>query len=146
MECKKVHEKLIFYSYDELNSFENEGIKTHLQNCENCYNLYTELEATINLIKKKKNLEPNPFLYTRIKQKLEVIENEKNQPVFSPAFIKVLQPVFLLFLLAISLISGIELGNTFEIKQQEEISMSQTTEFYFNDFHQEKLEVLLLND
>ena len=146
MKCKIVHKRLIFYSNGELNSSENEEISTHLTNCKKCYNLYTELETTLNLINKKKNLSPNPFLYSRIRQKLDNIESEKNQSVFNPVFKKVLQPVLLSCLLAIVLFSGIKLGNTYEIKEQEKFSVSQTTEFYFNDFQQEKLEVLLFNE
>lgn len=146
MECKKIHKKLIFYAYDELNSVENKAIKTHLQNCKNCTHIYSELESTLNLIKTQKNIETNPFLYTRIKQKMELIENKKDQPVFNASFTKLLQSSFFLLLLAIGIISGIELGNTVEVNQQEELSISQTTESYFIDFHQEQLEFLLLND
>lgn len=146
MKCKTVHKKLIFYINKEINNTENEEIKTHLQNCENCFDLYTELEATLNLIKKKKTLEPNPFLYTRIKQKLKDIESEKKRVIFNPVYKKVLQPVLLSFFLAASLFSGIKLGNIYEIKQQEQLSVSQTTEFYFNDLEQERSEVLLLNE
>lgn len=146
MKCKIVHKKLIFYSTGELNNSEKEGISTHLKNCENCHNLYNELESTLNLVEKKKTLEPNPFLYTRIKQKLDNLENEKSQTVFNPVYKKVLQPVFLSFILAIGLFSGVKLGNTFVMDQEEKLSVSRTTEFYFNDFEQEKLETFLLNE
>lgn len=146
MTCKLVQKKMIFHLNGELNSSENAEIKTHLQNCENCYNLYVELETTLNLIEKKKTIESNPFLYTRIKQKLDDLESKKDRTAINPIYKKILQPVFLSFLLAIGLYSGVKLGNTFDIKQQDKLSVLQTTEFYFNDLQQEKLELLLLND
>ncbi len=146
MKCKLVQNKLIFYSNGDLSSSENKEIKTHLQNCENCYALYTELETTLILIENKKTIEPNPFLYSRIKQKLDNLESKKEQATFNPVYKKILQPVILSFLLVIGLYSGVRLGNTFSIKQQDILSVSQTTEFYLNDLQQEKLEVLLLND
>lgn len=146
MKCKTVHKKLIFYINDEFIGSENEEIKNHLKNCEKCCNLHTELKTTLNLIEKKKTVKPNPFLYTRIKQKLNEIESEKRQIVFKPVYKKILQPVLLSFLLAGGLFFGIKLGNTYETIQQKDNSVSQTTEFYFNDFKQENLEVLLLKE
>ena len=146
MKCKTVHKKLIFYINDELKGSENKEINNHLKNCKNCISLFTELETTLALIEKRKPVKTNPYLYTRIKQRLEDIENEKKQSVFKSVFKKVLQPVLLSFLLAMGLFSGIKLGNTYEIKQQEQLQESQTTEFYFNDFEQENIEILLLNE
>ena len=146
MNCKTVFEKLISYSNGELNDPENEMLKTHLENCRSCNNLYTELETTLNLIEKKKTLEPNPFLYTRIKQRLDAIEHGTDRPVFIPIYKKVFQPVLLSFLLVSGMFLGIKLGNICVTNHHVKISESQTTEFYFNDFQQEKLEVLLLTE
>lgn len=146
MNCKTVSEKLISYSNGELSSSENDILKTHLENCGSCYHLYTEIETTLNLIEKRKTLEPNPFLYTRIKQRLDAIESGTDRPVFIPVYRKVLQPVLLSFLLASGVFFGIKLGNICALNHQEKYSKSQTTEFYFNDFQQEKLEVLLLSE
>lgn len=146
MNCKTVSKNLISYSNGELSNSENEIIKTHLKNCESCYNIYTEFEATLNLIEKKKTITPNPFIYTRIKQRLNNIENGVGQSGFRPVYRKVLQPVLLSFLLVSGVFIGIQLGNTYEIPRQEKLANQQTTEFYFNDLQQEKLEVLLLNE
>jgi predicted anti-sigma-YlaC factor YlaD len=146
MKCKIAHKKLIFYSAGKLNDAENEEIKTHLQTCDNCHNLYIELKSTLILVEKKKTLEPNPFLYTRINEKLANLESEKDQAVITPVYKKVLQPIFFTFLLAIGLFSGVKLGNTVIIDYQNKLSVPHITAFYFNDFQQEKLEVFLLNE
>ncbi|MCD4792421.1 MAG: zf-HC2 domain-containing protein [Bacteroidales bacterium] len=146
MKCKNIHKKLIFFINDELTGSINEEIKIHLKGCKKCNNIYTALETTLNLVGKKKTIKPNPFLYTRIKQKLNEIEIEKKQAVFNPVYKRVLQPVFLSLLLAAGIFTGIKLGSSYEIKQQKNKSVSQTTEFYFNDFNQEKLEIVLLKE
>ena len=145
MKCKSVHKKLIFYIDKELVQSEHDFIDNHLLECETCLHLYNELLASFNLIEKKKVLKPNPFLYTRIKQSLD--NQAKNElRVLKPAYVRVLQPVLLTFVLMISVFSGIKLGSTYEIKSPENSTISQTTEFYFNDIQQEKLEAFLLND
>ncbi|MEA3450852.1 MAG: zf-HC2 domain-containing protein [Bacteroidota bacterium] len=146
MKCKTAHKKLTHYFNNELSVAEDEAIKNHLKNCENCYNLYSELKTTYNLIEKKETLKPNPFLYTRINQQLINIKNKENQPVFIPAYRKVLQTVLLSFVILIAVGAGIKLGSLSGIQQEEKILVSPTTEFYFNDLGQEKIEVFLLNE
>lgn len=146
MNCKTVSEKLISYSNRELSVSENELLKTHLENCGSCQTLYAELEATLNLIEKRKSVKPNPFLYTRIKQRLEATEHRTNHPVYIPVYKKIVQPVLLSFLLVSGIFIGIKLGNICVSNQPSGLSKSQTTEFYFNDFQQEQLEVLLLSE
>jgi len=146
MNCKTVSEKFISYSNGELSSLENEIVKTHLENCGSCYALFVELETTLNLIEKRKSLDPNPFLYTRIKQNLDAIERRADRPMFVPVYKKILQKVLLSFLLVAGVFFGIKLGNICMSNQVVIFSKSQTTEFYFNDFQQEKLEVLLLSE
>lgn len=146
MKCKTANKKLILYFNNELSVAEDEAIKNHLKNCENCYNLYSDLKTTYNLIEKKETLKPNPFLYTRINQQLINIKNKENQPVFIPAYRKVLQTVLLSFVILIAVGAGIKLGSLSGIQQEEKILVSPTTEFYFNDLGQEKIEVFLLNE
>jgi len=146
MKCKKANKKLTLYFNNELSVAEDEAIKNHLKNCENCYNLYSELKTTYNLIGKKETLKPNPFLYTRINQQLINIKNKENQSVLIPAYRKVLQTVLLSFVILIAVGAGIKLGSLSGIQQGKKILVSQTTEFYFNDLGQEKIEVYLLNE
>ena len=144
MKCKTINRKLILYFNNELSDSQKKEIKKHLENCEDCYKLYSELEMTFNLIEKKEVLKPNPFLYTRISQKLIDIKSQKSLSIFSPVYKKILQPVLLSFVLVIGLFLGVKLGSINEIEQKEQLFVSHTTEFYFNDLDQERLEVLLL--
>ena len=146
MKCKTANKKLTLYFNNNLSVAQNEAIKNHLKNCESCYNLYSELKTTYNLIEKKETLKPNPFLYTRINQQLVNIKNIENQPIFIPAYKKVLQTVLLSFVILIAVGGGIKLGSLSGIQQEKQILVSQTTEFYFNDLGQEKIEFFLLRN
>ncbi len=79
-------------------------------------------------------------------QNLDAIERRADRPMFVPVYKKVLQKVLLSFLLVAGVFFGIKLGNICMSNQVVIFSKSQTTEFYFNDFQQEKLEVLLLSE
>ncbi len=144
MKCKTVHKKLFLYIDNETTDSENVKINNHLQSCENCKQLYYDLKTTLNIINEQETLKPNPFLYTRIKQKLDVIEDKRKQNIFVPVYKKILQPVLLSFLLIVGFFFGIKIGNTYETKKYEDISLK--TELYFDDFQQEEIEILLLNE
>ncbi len=146
MKCKTANKKLTPYFNNELSVEQNKTIKNHLKNCESCYNLYSELKTTYDLIEKKETLKPNPFLYTRINQQLINIKNKENQSIFIPVYKKVLQTVLLSFVILIAVGGGIKLGSLSRIQQEKQLLVSQTTEFYFNDLGQEKIEVFLLNE
>ncbi len=144
MKCRTVNKNLVQYYNKELSVAKDEAIRNHIKNCTSCYRLYRELEATYNLIEKKEVLKPNPFLYTRINQKLENIKNGKNQPYFIPVYKKVLQPILLSFFILIGIVGGIKLGNISAAQPEKQLLVSQTTEFYLNDLKQEKIEAFLL--
>ncbi|NPA67530.1 MAG: hypothetical protein GXO50_02865, partial [Chlorobi bacterium] len=104
---------------------------------------YENLKNTYELSDKIPRLEPNPFLYTRIKSKLEEYEKQKNKYRTYPG---ILQPVFISLMLIIAVLSGIKLGSLDKINSDKSLYVSHTTEYYFNDLAQENAEVLLLND
>ncbi len=144
MNCKSVNKKLIFYIDNETSKSEHEEIQAHLKSCKKCSALYYELKTTLKLIGERKTPEPNPFLYTRIKQELE--RRKSREKFYNFSLNRVLQPVFLSFLLILGVAGGIKLGSMYETKQNNQNVISQTTEFYLNDFEQEKIEAFLLNN
>lgn len=146
MNCKSVQSKLIFFSDGELDSNESAIVSEHLNSCSSCSNLYNELIISLGLIKKKKTLEINPFLYTRIQQQLDVIKNGKVQVSKNRGFKRLVQPVFLSILLIAGIWSGVQLGNIAEMDQQQNQTVSYADEFYFDGLEQENIEACLLND
>jgi anti-sigma factor RsiW len=146
MNCKDARNKMIFYAEGELKNPERDQLVQHLTTCSQCALLYQQLDNTLNLADKRETLEPNPFLYTRIREKLDAIEQGFKETAGVPAYQKILRPLALTLVLFLGLYAGNRLGNFYDTKQQEQLTTSLTTEFFINDMEQEKLEVLLLND
>ena len=144
MNCQEVKRKMIFYSDGELSDAESRAFRAHLDDCNECAHLYNELQSTISLTGKRKRLESNPFLFTRIEEKLEAMENRTPRQV--PVYRRVLQPVSLSLMVAAGLYLGILLGNAYNAAENENQLNGFTTEYYLNDFQQEDIEYWLLNE
>lgn len=68
--------------------------------------IQNEIEKTMGLLNKKESLQPNPYLYTRIQQKL----NEKPKKEFS--IFSILKPAFFTALLALNITTAIWYTNS----------------------------------
>ncbi len=146
MNCDQINKMFIPYSEGELSSRESEEVSTHLQSCKSCSAIYSELQSTYDLIDRRKELEPNAFLYTRIKQQLENEELRERGVVKVSILKKILQPVMVTMVLTFAVFSGIKLGNTYKQKTENRVIVERTTEYYLNDMQQESLEMAILND
>ncbi len=145
MNCNKTDKYLNSYIDGEL-SFEiaNE-IKIHLQNCERCHNLHSELQSTLILINRRKTAEPNPFIFTKIKTRLEELSNTKEQREIT-ILKKVIQPIVLSIILITAIFSGVKLGSAYEQANNSKVAGVKTTEYYLNDMCQERLEMIILTE
>ncbi len=145
MKCKTVNKNLILYFNNEISEEKKNVIQNHLKTCNACYRLYSELEATYNLIGTTEKLSPNPFLYTSINQKLINLKNKENKIFLIPGSKNALQTALMSFFIIIAVVGGILLGNLTETHSKKQVLISKTTEYYFNDLSQEKIETFLLN-
>lgn len=146
MKCKEVNKKLVSYINNELSNTENENVKSHLESCAICNEIVVELQNTMNLFDDRITLQPNPFLYTRILQELNILHTVQDNNGFLPVFKRVLLPVIFSLLLIFSVFLGITLGNIYETNQQEKETSLLTIEYFFNDLEQETVEVSLLKE
>lgn len=146
MKCKNFHKKMIFYIDGELTAPENSVIDQHLKTCNDCSLLFSELKSCYKLIENKETLKPNPFLYTRIKQNIENIEQALSLKELKPVYMRIIQPVLIACLLVTGISFGILLGNSYDNTPQKNKSIASTNEFYMNDFQSEELEINLLNE
>jgi predicted anti-sigma-YlaC factor YlaD len=142
MNCKTVQNKMTAYRAEVLEKEVMSEITGHIEGCAACQKIYAELNETLNLIDKRKRLDENPYLYTRIKQRLE------SEKILKPksAFKRILQPAFLSLLILFSVYFGIQLGLSYQIDSVENELTETSTSYYFNDMEHENIEVLLLND
>lgn len=71
MNCTEVEKLLWFYAEGTLPESSVPRVKEHLQQCSACSALHSELKNTLQLFEAEKQVTANPFLYTRVLQKLE---------------------------------------------------------------------------
>lgn len=88
-----------------------------------------------NSFEQRNGLEPNPFLYTRIEQRIEEIENPSYEK--KHISVQVLQPILMSLLIAVALFGGIKIGNL--SSSSEQVYEEYTTEYLLNDMEQEYL-------
>lgn len=146
MNCNKIDKYLNSYIDGKLSSEMANEIKTHLQNCERCHNLHSELQSTLMLVNKRKTAEPNPFIYTRIKTRLEELSNTKEQRESITILKKIFQPIVLTIILITAIFSGVKLGSAYEQANNSKVAGVKTTEYYLNDMCQERLEMIILTE
>jgi predicted anti-sigma-YlaC factor YlaD len=113
MNCTEINKNLIFYIEGDLSFEKGKIIKMHLEKCSKCKHLYNEMEKTLGTIKNEKKIEVNPFFYTRIKAKMEDVQESSFSPVFRPTFMRILQTSAAVVLIAIGVYSGIMIGDNF---------------------------------
>lgn len=145
MKCKEIHKNLIFYIDGDLSSKKNKEIEEHLLSCAKCSKLYNEIKSTISVIENEKNIETSPFLYTRIKQRLDDINENSTKMVFVTQPKKILQPALITFIIALGIFFGVTIGNSFPI-QNNNIADTQSEQYLINDLQQEHVEYFLLNN
>ncbi|MCF8303491.1 MAG: zf-HC2 domain-containing protein [Bacteroidales bacterium] len=109
MKCREVHNKIYFFIDNDLAEEEASHIREHIGQCDSCRHLYEEMMATVSVIEREKQVEINPFFYTRLQQHIQ-----NNEPVYvrKPSLIRSLQwiPAALVI---IGLVIGIILGNAY---------------------------------
>lgn len=101
MNCKDIENRIIFYVENRLTDVESKSIEQHISECTSCKMKYDIIKAAYNTIEDEKNIQVNPFISTRILQK---IEESKRPKVFVK---KVLQPA----IIGLTMIMGIWFGN-----------------------------------
>ena len=146
MNCKEVNKNLIFYVEGELQPEKEMELQEHLKDCHDCNILFLNLKETMATIAQEKSILPNPFLYTRLQEKISNLEESRKIFVFKPEFIKILQSVTLSLLLVLGVVFGISMGNSIQYQTPGQSMVYQSDEFYLNDLQQETIESFLLTE
>ena len=90
-----------------------------------------EVEKTLAMFDKKTDLKPNPYFYTRVKQRIE----EKRKPKYSVAAI--LKPAFFTMLLVLNVTTVVWYTNTDSIVTISE-TKTELADILKNDFNLDK--------
>ncbi len=139
MNCKTIHNKLIFFVEKSLSNEEMVNIQNHLNKCNNCFFFSEELKTTLEIIKTEKAATINPFFYTQIKARLE---NETIQ--HNHFYRRLLQPVLLSILLLLGIYSGIRIGQQPNILKHTANITEQEVIPFLNELDNEPLENFLI--
>ncbi|MHC1708592.1 MAG: anti-sigma factor [Bacteroidales bacterium] len=139
MNCTQVKNNLWFYAEKSLSQEKMKEVEEHLGICSSCALLAVEFVKTDDLLQRSKRVSANPYLYTRILQRLENETTPKRQ--FSiPLLIRNLSFVAVAVLTGVLL--GINLINhtswTENIYSAENITyQEEVNEFWVGDFYDE---------
>jgi len=144
MKCNKLHMDLIFFVESSLTPERKNEINYHLSECDTCRKFVNELIYSLEIIEKEKRIETNPFLYSRIHNKINNYEKSTN--TFLVFALKILRPVFVILLLLSGIFSGIKLGSSYSSKYADEDSELQIITYYLNDLQHEPVETILLSE
>lgn len=144
MKCKTVHNNLIFFLEKELPVLEMKQVQEHLDACPDCALFAEEMKKTLSILETENATENNPFLYTRIKAKLENQEEAERIQLSRPILIRVLQPVAFSVLLLLGIYGGMKMGNVgSKVPETSVISDDEMIPFW-NGMDSEPIESFLL--
>lgn len=138
MNCKSIDKKMVFYLEGGLSVAEQQIVSQHIAHCADCAAKLEYLRTSFQLLETVKTTEVKPFLFTRIKARMET----RHQTVRR----WVLAPLAVASVLAVGLVFGVVIG-----KMTLTPSLSTTVVDYnvadlFNDAQMESSAYKLLND
>ncbi len=144
MECKTIHNDLIFFLEGDLPSEKARQIEMHLNECSSCAAFAEEMKKTLGILETEKSPAVNPFFYTRLKAKLENREPEESSVFKRVVLARVLQPVLFSILLIIGIYSGIKIGQPSPVKVFSTTQFDQEAVPYLNEMETESIETFLM--
>ena len=99
---------------------EYKKFEDHYPTCNDCSRIVSEFQTLLSLIERKKSDEPNPFLQTRILQRLDSHLEQVNK-TSSPVYQRILRPVSLSFLFLTAILIGLLIVNPWGIQLTDDI-------------------------
>ena len=138
MNCNEVKNKMIFFLEGSLSDSDCQLTKKHILECNECKLYSSRIENMLEIINKQKNIEPKPFLYTRLLARIE--NKEKNKAIF---YRKVLQPIIISAIVLFAIFGGFTIGKSYTTTS---VSTQISETYYWNDFSQEPIEKAILTD
>lgn len=142
MNCKTVHNKLIFFLENELPVSEMKQVEQHLESCSECALFLKEMQLSFSILEDEKVHEQNPFFYTRVKARLENMDAK--QVVGQAIFARVLQPLAFSVILLLGVYGGIKLGQPHKTELASSTLSEQQMVPYLNGMDAEPIEAFLM--
>ena len=109
MNCQLCQKELEAYREGILPSDMKTQVESHLETCEKCKQIYSLQILADKVIITEKELDPDPFLVTRVMAQIENLEEQEYESGIM--LTRILRPVMVTILLAGAVFFGILLGN-----------------------------------
>jgi len=127
MDCTFINNNLFALAEDHLPATERALAKEHIAGCATCSARVSSFSAIMEVIEKDRKTEPNPFLSTRILQKMESQGAAANYNIFL-RIPRVLQPALAAVLILLAVLTGFFAG-----KQGKQLSQVPAYERTLNE-------------
>ena len=121
IDCSFIRNNLFSYQEKQLPDGEYKEFGDHLHACEECTRIVSDFQSVTSFIDEKKSAEPNPFIGTRILQRIES-QLERERVTSNSGFLKILRPIFVSFLLLIAIIIGFSIVKPLETRFSDNIN------------------------
>jgi hypothetical protein len=128
-ECSFIRNNLFAYQEKQLPERKYKEFEDHLHACKECTRIVSDFQSVTSFIDEKKSKEINPFIRTRILQRIES-QMERARAIPEPFFQRILRPISVPFLLLIAVIIGFSI-----VKQSE-------SRIFENINHQNDIQVI----
>ncbi len=109
MNCQLCQKELDSYRDAKLTHDMRTQVESHLKECETCSGIYRLQILADKVMDQEKELQPDPFIATRIMASIESLENSDYKP--AKVFERVLKPVLVTVSMAAAIFFGVMLGN-----------------------------------
>ena len=112
MNCQLCQKELDAYCEGRSPADTRTQVETHLGVCKKCAESYKLQTLAERIIKKEKELLPNPFLQTRIMAQIENLETVRNRAI--PTYMQVLRSAIMATSLAAAIFFGVMMGSYYK--------------------------------
>ena len=143
MKCENYHTDLIEYLEGILGDKEEKEIAAHLRECESCREFADFMKSALGIIIEEKRVEPDPFLYARIKSRLEPYVKQGVYSRLRQSF-QWVPAVAASLVLTAGIFGGLGLGKAITGAGTETDPVVTELQYLMNDMDQEPIEQFLL--
>ncbi|HEQ98006.1 MAG TPA: hypothetical protein ENO22_01545 [candidate division Zixibacteria bacterium] len=136
-DCKEIKDRLIEFIDGELESSLEKDFRSHLDECEDCRNLYARFKAVYTSAGKPEEIELSPDFMSRLEERVEKYEDEKVSLVeIWEYFTGKARPAIASLALIGAIIAGYFLGSGVAVRDYAAANAEEVTltEYYGMDY------------
>ena len=124
-DCSFVRVNLFSYQEKRLSGIALSEFEDHIHSCRECSGILAGFQSVISHIDNKISVEPNPFIQTRIIQRLESMQQAEKEKSIT-FLLRVLRPVSVSIILIIAVLVG------FSVVKRKEVTFSGSIKHQHN--------------